>query len=178
MERSDKLLKAPAATTMHKGDLVRVAFEDDDIAGTGMHWEYGNITKISQHGELVTIAMENGEEIADAPLFDVSLSTCFAGDGKAACAAERGGFPRLGVEHRGEPAFWLELADDRKIDDAEAAVRLRHARLVTPRRAIASTGLAALPRPWRACAKPRSAIDGEPDGPSSCGVGDASRRAV
>ena len=71
MERSDKLLKAPAATTMHKGDLVRVAFEDDDIAGTGMHWEYGNITKISQHGELVTIAMENGEEIADAPLFDV-----------------------------------------------------------------------------------------------------------
>ena len=62
-----------------------------------------------------------------APLFDVSLATCFAGDGKAACAAERGGFPRLGVEHRGEPAFWLELADDRKIDDAEAAVRLRHA---------------------------------------------------
>jgi len=69
MERSDKLLKAPPATTMRKGDLVRVAFEDD--AGTAMHWEYGNIKKVSAHGELVTIAMENGEEIADAPLFDV-----------------------------------------------------------------------------------------------------------
>ncbi|KAH8052452.1 hypothetical protein JL720_14930 [Aureococcus anophagefferens] len=86
-----------------------------------------------------------------APLFDVSLATCFAGDGKAACAAERGGFPRLGVEHRGEPAFWLELADDRKIDDAEAATPLRHARghlrraraSLTPRasRALAVDGL-------------------------------------
>ena len=61
-----------------------------------------------------------------APLFDVSLSTCFPGDPKPACKPERGGFPRLGVEHKGEPAFWLELADDRKIDDAEAALRLKH----------------------------------------------------
>ncbi|KAH8060773.1 hypothetical protein JL721_8990 [Aureococcus anophagefferens] len=47
-------------------------------------------------------------------------------DGKAACAAERGGFPRLGVEHRGEPAFWLELADDGR-STTRGATRLRHA---------------------------------------------------
>ena len=35
-----------------------------------MRWEYGTISKISKHGELVNIKMEDGDEYVDAPLFD------------------------------------------------------------------------------------------------------------
>ena len=45
--------------TTAKGDLVRVAF-DDTLTAKRMHWEYGNLSSVSQHGELATIAMENG----------------------------------------------------------------------------------------------------------------------
>ena len=43
MERSDKLIKAPAATTMHRGDLVRIAFEDDDIQAMYHDVVHGNM---------------------------------------------------------------------------------------------------------------------------------------
>ena len=104
MERG-KLLKAPPATALREGDLVRVAYPDDNESHetdtSRMHWEcaltasnlrlspgpsvqalnrsrcnravcrYGNVKKVSSSGELVTIAMDDEEEINDAPLFHV-----------------------------------------------------------------------------------------------------------
>ena len=71
MERTDAVYKAPAKTALRKGSLVRLAQADASIEPAAMRWEYGTITKISKHGELVNIKMEDGDEYIDAPLFDV-----------------------------------------------------------------------------------------------------------
>ena len=70
MERSEAIYKAPAKTALRKGSLVRLAQADESVE-TGMRWEFGKITKLSKHGELVNIEMEDGDEYIDAPLFDV-----------------------------------------------------------------------------------------------------------
>ena len=74
MDRTEAVYKAPTKTGLRKGSLVRLAQLDESIEPTGMRWEFGEITKLSKHGELVNIKMEDGDEYMDAPLFDVYVA--------------------------------------------------------------------------------------------------------
>lgn len=60
-------------------------------------------------------------------VMDVAVATCENEARAKACSPAAGGFPRVGVEQKGSKAFWLELADDKPVDDREAAARLTHA---------------------------------------------------
>jgi hypothetical protein len=70
LSRSDQLYKAPEPTELKKKSLVRLAFDDNAIAGT-MRWEYGKVVKVHSGGELVDIDLDNGQELRYTPCFDV-----------------------------------------------------------------------------------------------------------
>ena len=51
---------------LKKGKHVRIAFEDNALAGT-MRWEYGKVMAVHTGGELVDVDLVNGQPL---PTFD------------------------------------------------------------------------------------------------------------
>lgn len=70
LERSQALFKAPEPTSLKKGDVVRIAFDDNALEGT-MRWEYGKVVKVHTGKELLDIDMDNRQQLRAAPLYDV-----------------------------------------------------------------------------------------------------------
>ena len=70
LERSQALFKAPEPTALKKGDVIRIAFDDNALEGT-MRWEYGKVVKVHTGKELLDIDLDNGQQLRAAPLYDV-----------------------------------------------------------------------------------------------------------
>ena len=70
LERSQALFKAPEPTALKKGDVIRIAFDDNALEGT-MRWEYGKVVKVHAGKELLDIDLDNGQQLRAAPLYDV-----------------------------------------------------------------------------------------------------------
>ena len=71
LARTDKLYKAPEPTKLKKGDFVRIASEDNALAGT-MRWEYGKVVKVHSGKELLDVDFDNGEQMRAVPTFDIA----------------------------------------------------------------------------------------------------------
>ena len=78
LARTDRLYKAREPTAIKRGDVVRIAFDDNALAGT-MRWEYGKVVKVHNGKELLDIDMDNGQELRYAPAFDVVSVSLAAG---------------------------------------------------------------------------------------------------
>lgn len=53
------------------GARVRVAYDDHDAPLTKRRWFYGVVVALDARAELVSVDFDNGEELRDAPLFDI-----------------------------------------------------------------------------------------------------------
>lgn len=60
-----------SSQVLEPGTRVRVAYDDDDAPLTKRRWYYGVIVTIDDRHELVSVDFDNGEQLRDAPLFDV-----------------------------------------------------------------------------------------------------------
>ncbi len=65
------LLKALAPTVMVVKQLVKVAFEHEDLPSGSMRWQFGTINRVHPGGELIDISYENGDESIGIPTYDV-----------------------------------------------------------------------------------------------------------
>ena len=54
------------ATTLKRGDFVRIASDDNALAGT-MRWEYGKVVKVHSGKELLDVDFDNGEQMRAMP---------------------------------------------------------------------------------------------------------------
>ena len=70
LDRKDKLFKAPEPTSLKVKSLVRLAFEDNALAGT-TRWEYGKVVKVHSGKELLDIDLDNGQQLRYTPTFEV-----------------------------------------------------------------------------------------------------------
>jgi hypothetical protein len=68
VERSQAL---PFEEALRQGARVRVPYDDDDAPLTKRRWYYGVVVGFRDEAQLVSIDFDNGEELRDAPLFDV-----------------------------------------------------------------------------------------------------------
>ena len=71
LARTDKLYKAPEPTTLKRGDFVRIASDDNALAGT-MRWEYGKVVRVHSGKELLDVDLDNGEQMRAVPTFDIA----------------------------------------------------------------------------------------------------------
>ena len=63
------LLKAPS-TALKKGACVRTPRDENALVEGTTRWEFGRIVKISRRGELIDVAMDNGELMESQPTFE------------------------------------------------------------------------------------------------------------
>ena len=59
------------ATKLKKGDFVRIASEDNALAGT-MRWEYGKVVNVHSGKELLDVDFDNREQMRAVPTFDIA----------------------------------------------------------------------------------------------------------
>ena len=55
------------------GDRVRIAWDDDAAPLTKRRWYYGQIVRVDEHKELVSVDFDNGEKMVLQPFFEFEL---------------------------------------------------------------------------------------------------------